>query len=125
MKNYKDYIISIGGKEVGVDLKEEKELYKIVQESVSNIDLKHSILTAKYEDGTETRKGLNPLLLKDIISSQISMLEALQEKVKGEQFADIAEAGQFAMHADGYNQALEELDTYLQDQITKCKELMK
>lgn len=31
------------------------------------------------------------------------------KKIKSEQFVNTAEAGQFALHADGYNQAIEDI----------------
>lgn len=50
--------------------------------------------------------------------SFIKYLQSEVERLQGEMFADVAEAGQFAMHSGGYNQALE-------DQITHINNLLE
>lgn len=53
--------------------------------------------------------------------SFIKYLQSEVERLEGEMFADPAEAGQFAMHSSGYNQALEDQITNLQAQIKELQ----
>lgn len=62
-------------------------------------------------------------LVKYIIDSQLSLLLSVKEMVGDNMFEDSAQAGQFSMHADGYNNALEDLQALLDEEINKIKEL--
>lgn len=53
----------------------------------------------------------------------ISILLSVKEMVGDNMFEDSAQAGQFSMHADGYNNALEDLQALLDEEINKIKEL--
>ena len=66
-----------------------------------------------------TPSGLNQdfrymkVMVDDIKShlhqSQLKLLAGIREMIEGMAFVNPAEAGQFAMHSDGYNQAIEEV----------------
>ncbi len=60
---------------------------------------------------------------KFLMDSHIKLLEGVVEQINGEMFEDSAQAGQFAMHADGYNQALEEIKSSLLAEIENIKKL--
>lgn len=53
----------------------------------------------------------------------ITLLEKQIEWLKGEGFANPSEAGQFALHADGMNQAFDDTISYLQSEIEAIKSL--
>lgn len=65
-------------------------------------------------------------MVHDLLSSRhkdtIELIEALRSQVDGMGFVNPAEAGQFAMHSDGYNQAVEEVVEYLDSQIKLIKD---
>ncbi len=50
-------------------------------------------------------------------TTRIRALEEVQRKIEDMEFVNPSEAGQFALHTDGYNQALEEVGETLIDLI--------
>lgn len=70
-----------------------------------------SAVRAKYGD-----VAIEELLesIQDFIEQEIKLAvekerEEIRNEVRGMEFVDPSEAGQFRMHADGYNQAVEEI----------------
>jgi len=62
----------------------------------------------------------NPKSINDFISQiYITICENEIKRLTGECFVNTAEAGQFALHSDGWNNALEEQIDYWQDELTK------
>lgn len=57
------------------------------------------------------------------IDSQLSLLLSVKEMVESQMFEDSAQGGQFSMHTDGYNNALEDLQSLLDIEINKVKEI--
>ena len=59
-----------------------------------------------------------------LITSHISYLEGKIKELEGEMFVDSAQAGQFALHTDGINQAYEDQISTLQEELKEAKELL-
>ena len=54
--------------------------------------------------------------IKSFICEQMTeMVEEMIKKIDGMKLVDSAQAGQFAMHADGYNEALEDAQEELKE----------
>lgn len=70
----------------------------------------------KDKDRTQVMRYF-PIIESYIHSREVKMLEALKEKIYGMGFKDPEEAGQFALHSGGYNQAIEEISSLLSDII--------
>lgn len=49
------------------------------------------------------------------LTAQHHLLDVLVEEIEGMGFVDTKQAGQFSMHADGYNQALDDVITLLKE----------
>jgi hypothetical protein len=64
-----------------------------------------------FKQGNTTNESIK----SHITSIRLADIEAIEEWVRGEGFADTAQAGQFAIHADGYNQALEGILSHLSE----------
>ena len=60
-----------------------------------------------------------------ITQSHIKAYQSLIDKLTGEMFADPAQAGQFAMHSDGYNQSHEDIISHLQSLIKEAESNLK
>lgn len=85
-----------------------------------NNPLPESHLTRGF-DYPETARELDPdKVINFIKQSFIQICKSEIKRLDGNMFVDSAEAGQFAMHSDGYNNALEDQIDYWQ----KEKELI-
>lgn len=66
--------------------------------------------------------GNQTLQLTDFISNLLTaQLQNVVEELEGEKFVNPAEAGQFAMHSDGFNQGIEEAQQLLLRKIMENK----
>lgn len=92
-------------------------LQSTYNEIMKSFEKKYS--TVQSQCDCKPDKVLVGILLGDMKSflsqSLVKVLEATREEIDGQGFASINQAGQFAQHADGYNQAIEEV----KDLITK------
>ncbi len=72
-------------------------------------------------------RDLVPFMKEDFESfhreSMLALLQSEIEWLEGEMFVDPNQAGQFAMHTDGHNNALEDVVSHLQEQIALIKKL--
>lgn len=55
--------------------------------------------------------------------SLIKVMKALEKELEGEMFVQPEEAGQFGMHADGFNQGLEEAIDKIREFISKLEQV--
>jgi hypothetical protein len=65
------------------------------------------------QPGTEAER-MSFYYVKSFFDSQIKQAA---EEIRGMGFVDSSEAGQFGLHADGYNQAIEEAAEHLESLI--------
>jgi len=101
-----------------------KTPHDIYLESIAEFDLKFSTLVAEHEDGTTTRKGVNPEMLDHIKSHTIRMLEADIERLGVEKRKHYLK-GDFLEHRAeyniGHNQALQTEIDYKKKELTKIQ----
>lgn len=85
----------------------EKQAEKLWEQTMAGIQYGDSRDRKDWQE--IVKKGVIAYYKDAIKESLLSLLKSLREEINGMGFADSAQAGQFAMHTDGYNQGIEEV----------------
>jgi len=87
----------------------------ITEEKYSKV--KNYLTQQRTELENETKETLGKIISDQLnqakIETRTELLEEIKKEINGMGFVNPAEAGQFAMHNDGYNQAIEDITNLL------------